>query len=324
MARPKRLSAGLPTRVYKKGRKFWYVTRENRWVPLGTTLAEMYRTLAELHEPAKLTMARVFLDWRAAPDGLQRLSAVTQRNWLGMLPRLEAFFGDAEPGQLRPHHVREFMDYDRHGGVGRLGAVSANRHVGVLSSVLSWAIQRGYLDSNPCREVRRNPEAPRTHLPTEEEYRQARARASEELAVLMDFALVSGARRTDLLRLLASDVTPDGVLYTPQKTRRRDPRPRLVARTPDVDAILARALALNRGLPHLFVPPQARQWTYANFNAAWQRLKPGFHFHDIRAMAASSLGDIAAAKVLLSHTGETTTAIYRRGVVVVQPAKLVW
>jgi hypothetical protein len=57
-------------------------------------------------------------------------------------------------------------------------------------------------------------------------------------------------------------------------------------------------------------------------DTAWARLKAPFHFHDIRAMAASTHEDIADAKVMLAHSGETTTAIYRRGIVRVKPVDL--
>lgn len=322
MGRQKR--DGLPKRVYKRGQKYWYV-KDNRWHALGRTECEMYAALARFLE-ADLrtgdTMRDVIAAWLKADDGFLKTSPVTQHNWSTMIPRLTAFFGDARPAQLQPFHIKEFMVYDKHQlgkRQGKIGAASVNRHVGILSTILTWAIQRGHLSANPCREVSRNREQARTHLPEPDDYRAARDRASPELAVLMEFAYLSAARRGDLLRLDVTDCTEAGVCYTPHKTSGVDGRLRVVPWTPGVRATIDTALALHRGGPALFMPPMARRWTGANLNAAWQRLKPGFHFHDIRAMAASASTNIHEAQKLLAHTGETTTAIYRRGKIVVTP-----
>lgn len=326
MPRPKRKSKGLPTRVYKKGRKYWYVTKANKWLSLGTTESEMYQALASLHTSAERSITDVIAEWQVAPDGFLALAPQTQRTWLPMIPRLVAFFGDARPDQIRPHHVREFMDYDRHHFVtqspGRLGRVSANRHVAILSTVLSWAIQRGYLHTNPCHQVTRNKERPRTYLPTVEEFLAARSRASPELGLLMDFSFISGARRGDAILLEWTDVGPGGIEYVPGKTAGTDGRVRVIPLTDAVQTVLARARALHRAGPRVFMPPQSLRWTAGNLNAAWRRLKPGFHFHDIRAMAASMHESLADAQVLLAHSGETTAAVYRRGKVRVSPLPL--
>ncbi|WP_353364822.1 hypothetical protein [Acidovorax sp. FG27] len=42
--------------------------------------------------------------------------------------------------------------------------IVANREVAVLSNLFNLAIERGDIDRNPCKEVRRNREAPRTRL----------------------------------------------------------------------------------------------------------------------------------------------------------------
>lgn len=321
---------GLPPRVYLKHGAYWYVSRENRWLRLGATQAEMYTQLARHLQgasPATSSMKDVFTAWRAdTTDGLRSKQPKTQRTWESMLPRLEAFFGEAPPRKIRPYHIKQFMTFDRHtcrDGPRPLGSVSANRHVEVLSAIFSWAIQRGVVDQNPCAEVRRNPERSRTVLPTSEQFLAARKRASPHLAALMDFAYVSGARRGDLIRLQRSQLGDEGIAYVPGKTAGADGRTRLIPWTPDTRAIVDEAFALQRQRgcisSYVFTPPRGSRWSEAALDSAWQRLQAGFHFHDIRAMAASRHEDPKEAQKLLAHSGELTTAIYRRGVVRVTP-----
>jgi integrase len=198
--------------------------------------------------------------------------------------------------------------------------------VAVLSSILSWAIQIGYLDSNPCNEVKRNAEHSRSFLPSKEQFIAVRERAGPYIAVLMDFAYVSGARRGDCIGLRRDNLTGEGVVYVPHKTKDTEPRPRLIPWTPSVRSVIDQALALQttsgRISPYVFISPRTLQWKRGAIDNAWHRLQAGFHFHDIRAMAATEHEDIRDAQVMLAHSGETTTAVYRRGVVRVKPVSL--
>jgi hypothetical protein len=330
MPRPKVKSSGLPNRVHFKGRKYWYVRPEDRkWIPLGEDLASMYVELGRVLQGrgSGQTMLEVMQEWAGdAREGLLSKSPKTQADWGRMLPRIRAFFGDAPPRCIKPHHVKEFMAYDGHefaGGRRAMAPISANRHVEVFSCICSWAIQRGYLDTNPCLSVRRYSELHRTHLPTREEFVAARDRAGEYLGLLMDAAYITGARRGDLIRFVTSSLSDEGLSYVPRKTSGTDARARLLPWTEGLTWLMDEATKLrsDRVTEYLFVPPRASRWTEAGLNTAWQRLQTGFHFHDIRAMAASHRSSPQEAQALLAHAGETTTAIYRRGTIEVVPGE---
>lgn len=58
------------------------------------------------------------------------------------------------PEDLEPKHVYRYLrDRD--------APVRANREITVLSNVMQQAIEMGLIKSTPCKEVRRNEEAPR-------------------------------------------------------------------------------------------------------------------------------------------------------------------
>lgn len=305
---------------------------DNKWIRLGSTEPEMYRELAKLAAPGsssvpgdRIRMSHVIREWRADQDeGLPAKGEKTRREWGPMVDRLEEFFGEARPREIKPRHIKSFMNYDRWNlrtsrkdengepvfEQRALGRVSANRHVEILSTILTYAIQRGYLDENPCREVKRNRERARTLLPSDQDFREVRAR-------------VTGMRKGDVIALERSNLTDEGIQYVPSKTEQKDGRARLIPWSTDLRAIVDEALDLQRARgivsPYVFTSPRANRWTNSGLNSAWARVDAGFHFHDIRAMAASKHESMEDAKRLLAHTSETTTMAYRRGVVKVKP-----
>ncbi|RQR78382.1 hypothetical protein DIE11_17955 [Burkholderia sp. Bp9012] len=57
-------------------------------------------------------------------------------------------------------HVSRYLRIER-----AAAPVRANREVALLSNLIGLAIDRGEAKHNPCREVRRNEEQPRTEPP---------------------------------------------------------------------------------------------------------------------------------------------------------------
>ncbi|AOI98079.1 hypothetical protein [Burkholderia sp. LA-2-3-30-S1-D2] len=58
-------------------------------------------------------------------------------------------------------HVSRYLHIER-----AAAPVRANREVALLSNLIGLAIDRGEAKHNPCREVRRNEEQPRTEAPS--------------------------------------------------------------------------------------------------------------------------------------------------------------
>ncbi len=84
---------------------------------------------------------------------------------------------------------------------------TVNRYLAMASSVFSHAVQQGWLDSNPMRDVKRGKEAPgREVYLTPEQYQLLSKHAAPELRPLLLCAVSTGMRRGDLLALRWQDV----------------------------------------------------------------------------------------------------------------------
>lgn len=277
----------------------WYFVHQNKWHKL-TRVEQgeeaLYRALDELGQ--RLQTGRVERDISAWLDRFareyipQRLAIRTQGDYLKAIDRLKAHFGTAQPKQVKPRHVAQFLRLH--------GNVQANRDRAVLSSLFSYLMDLGEVDFNPCYGVRRNSEKPRTRYVTDEEFLTAYESASEPLQDAMMLAYLTGMRQGDLLSLRLTDAQEDGLHWTEGKTQ----RPRLVLWSDDLRFHVERCKARSR-TDRLLTGLRGQPYSSSGFQTAWQRLMRGldsrFTFHDIRAKAASDHED---GRALLSHATE--------------------
>lgn len=117
---------------------------------------------------------------------------------LDRLTQLLPYFADMPLLRITKPVVREYRQY-RHRQK-RLTETTLNRDVGVLRHVLFWAVNEGYLASNPLARIKLVPErrAPKPVLTVAEE-RQLLAAAPPHLHDLVVAALDTGMRRGELL-----------------------------------------------------------------------------------------------------------------------------
>lgn len=229
------------------------------------------------------------------------------------LTNLIKHFGEKQVDSIEPPDVYRYMD-------NRGAKVSANREKALLSHVLKYCIRWGYLKSNPCRDVEGFKEKPRRVLPTVAQVKAARDRANPYLQTVIDFAVMTGMREQDIRALKAEHLTEAGILYKPLKTQNSSEIEVLVQWTESLKVVVERAKELRTGRTsrYLFVTPKTDHWTLWGFQTAWRHLRPGFHFHDLRALAASLKQYSKDAQNLLGHAQESTTSIYRRAAVVAE------
>jgi integrase len=215
----------------------------------------------------------------------------------------------------------------------RASPVSANRAKALLSHVFSKAIEWGVVESNPCKVVRAFPERPRTRYVTDAEYRAALKLAPASLRVFMEFAYLTGARLGDIRSLTRQQLSDEGITYVAGKTRKLGNRPRMVRWSPRLRAVVAEAQSLHKKVARMnvFVTETGLVWSEPAFRSAWSRLirkamKEGvltqsFHFHDLRAKAASDRPTDEDARKALGHSDVKTTQGYRRAPETVEPTR---
>jgi integrase len=265
-------------------------------------------------------------DQRAAPT----VSDLCDRFEEEYLPRKRSStirdYGSILRGQIRPVLGKRklvalaFEDIDAlHRSVTKnSGPYRANRTLSVMSKMCSLAVQWKWRTDNPCRHVPRNDEAKRKrYLSAAELDRLLKALAEHDdrdAADVFRFALLTGARRGEILAARWDDFNPEtGVWTKPGHTTKQ--------RTEHVVPLSApaRQLLASREQTSEYVFPGRLKGHRVEVKANWKRVCAaakitGLRIHDLRHSYAAQLASAGVGLHviggLLGHTQPQTTHRY--------------
>lgn len=317
---PKHKKDGLPTRVYFKHGQFYFVTTQNKWIPLGKTESSMYRELANLsiEAPTDNTMNAVIS--RYIKEIVPKKAVSNQKTRIQYLKEWSLFLGHMTPEKVRPKHIAQFHDEK-----GRKAPVSANRSLEVIRHVFSLARRWGFVDLNPAKSLGRHEENARERDVSLDEYLSVYELASPAYQVAMEISRLTGMRQGDILKLKWSEVTAEGVYNNANKNKRK----LLYRMNRSLQFTLSEAKGiLNGAISHYVIPSKkGGRFTSSGFQSGWQRLMrkavatgiEHFTFHDIRAVASGMQADDKSAADLLGNTLAATQKHYRRKAKAVEP-----
>lgn len=315
---PKYKSDGLPRCVYFKHGQHFYV-RRNKWIPLGVTVKEMYRKLAEVSiEYAEPETVNGLIK-RYKEEVLPLKAKSSHKTQERYLTEWGAVIGHMHPSEVKPHHIAKVHD-----ALGKKAPISANRSLEVIRHVFNKGINWGYgeLSLNPVKATRHK-QTPRDRLISMEEYITVYLAAPTSIQVAMELARITGLRQGDILRLRWAEVSQDGLFNQASKNKRKI----IFRMNRSLRATLDQAKTiLKDSISHYIVPSKkGGRYTSAGFQSSWQRLirsvalPERFTFHDIRAMAATERQSDKSAAELLGNTEAATRKHYRRAVPIVDP-----
>ena len=344
---------GLPARWRFTHSAYYYQVPpglESRWdgkklYRLGKTLAEAYRSWAamiELSDGDIQTIAQL-LD-RYALEVVPLKAPKTQASNQAAIKRLRAVFGSMRVSDLTPQHAYQYRDKR-----GRSAPTAANRELEVLSHSLTKAVEWGVIKEQPLIKgaFRKLTSKPRTRYVEDWEIVEAlqlsskRHRGSVQMIqAYIRLKLLTGLRRSDLLRLTMSDIHEDGIHVTPHKTAGSSGK-RIVIEWNDDLHNAVKAAKANRSVnisPFLFCNAKGQGYidedtgTANGWDSMWQRfmvrvlnetkVTERFTEHDLRAKAGSDAESLEHARALLAHASDSTTKrIYRRKAERVKPSK---
>jgi integrase len=319
----------LPPRLIARRRgkvmRYYYDTggSPRKQIPLGADLVAALARYAELEtgkgSPVLTTVRQVAERW--VKDELRTRAPKTQRDYLGSLTRLYAFF-DAPPArlsQLRPKHIRQYLDWRRE------HPVSANREIALFSVIWNFARAVGATDlPNPCDGIERHRERPRDVYVTDAAYKALCDAADAPLRDYLDLAYLTGQRPADVLRMAETDVV-DGYLEVRQAKTGTRLRIEIVG---ELAALLERIKARKAEIGgvrrlKLLVDKRGRPLTYGSLRGRWETARtmaglPHLQLRDLRAKAATDTAEAGSkdqAQAQLGHASVTTTERYvrRRG-----------
>jgi hypothetical protein len=300
----------LPKRVYRHHGAFRYVTASGKWKRLADLddYPGMLKALAELLGTAASTQTMELLWAKYQIEVLPTLAKKTQQNRRNDMKRPLVVFGKTSPQAIAPHHA---WTYWREAGE----TEQARHEIRAMSALLTYARQCGARTTdNPWFKLGFKGSPERDVYVTDEMFFAVRDIAPTMLGYAMDLAWCAGLDGGTIRSLERRHVTETGLLFQRVKTRHQKPGKLQQVDGPDLVEILRAALKERPQIRRFVIcTDEGKQYSANGFQTAWQRLvrkaiKLGrlqkdqrYHFHDLRAKAASESESDEAARDLLGH-----------------------
>lgn len=195
MGRKRQSRFDLPPRLYEHHGSYWYRPRYGKPINVGKDLSIAKLKWAELENPAsEKGSLESLLDWylaEVAPNKAPRTYKDNKKEAVF----LKAGLGHIPFRELRPHHVATYRDTRA-----KDAPVRANREKALLSHVFTKAIERGWVDVNPCAGVKRNTERKRERYIEDEEFWKVYNLAERSVQRMMILIYRTAQRPEDLLK----------------------------------------------------------------------------------------------------------------------------
>lgn len=333
MTRPKdrASAAGLLPRMEARPRKDGLTTY--RYHPVGKTPINLgtdkdaaLRRVLDLNNEAP-DRGNVFGLWRLyqASADWQRLAVNTQADYVQCAKALLKVFGPLSPADVLPSHCARYLRVERAAAPKR-----ANREMALMSNLMNLAIERGDILTNPCKQVRRNHEAPRKDAPAPETlvnflaWARQREGSARVLAGMAEFAALTGNRRIEFLGMHWPQVGETEIRLMRGKQRGDKQVVEVVSISPALAELLERLrhLASDSRLGAVFPTRGGNPYTEQGFKAMWSKLvaraleekaiAKRFTFHDLRAYYATQHKAQRGALPDLHANPGTTARVYDR------------
>jgi integrase len=341
MGRKPNVNSNLPQHMRKRVRKYgtyyFFDTGETprKEISLGSDYIIALQKYAELHQIGTVvatTFGEAMTQYLTRE--MPKKSANTIRVQMSDMKHLQSFFSDAPMNEIRPMHIRQFLDHHKD------KATTANRCKRLFSAIWNAAKGWGYTDAeSPTTGIEGYSLSKREVYITDDVFNAVLGHASQPLKDAMQLAYLTGQRPADALRMTDDDIA-DGFLVVEQGKTQKKLRITITGQLAELLGriavrkaqykILHRNLLMNReGMPltkavlrkHF---DKAKLAAIAEHPELAEAVKE-FWFYDLRAKAADDIGDdqgAQAATDLLGHDSQRTTdKHYRRRGKIVAPTK---
>lgn len=333
MSRPRDRQSGagllprMEARVWKDGKTvtYRYLTHAGEWIKLGTDRVAALRKVLDLNgdNSDRGTVAELWRLYQDSP-GWKLLAEATRTDYEQSSKPLLAVFGAMTAAAVKPTHCNRYLRVER-----VTAGVRANREMALLSNLLNLAVERGDLDANPCKQVRRNKEQPRSEAPEPVDlsaflaWAAARGGQSVVLAGMAEFCALAGNRRKEFLGLHWPQVD-DAVVRLKRAKQRGRETIEAVAISAALEDLFGRmrALSADARVGPVFPNRDGNPHGERGFKSAWSRLMAAaieagvvtkrFTFHDLRAYHVTQHKALRGALPDLHANPATTARVYDR------------
>lgn len=250
-------------------------------------IASYNEAIARKATPPTGVLLSIIQGYQASED-FRRLAESTRRDYVALIKRIEAKFGDLPLSALSDRRIRGiFMDW-RDALADNSGRRQADYAWAVLARILSWALNRGLVAKNPCERGGRVYRGSRADkIWTSDDELAFLKRAPKHLHLALVLALWTGQRQGDLLRLPWSAYDGTHIRLRQSKTGARV--------TIRVGSPLKVALdAAPKRSTIILTNSDGKPWTSDGFRTSWRKACKaagifGVTFHDLRGTAVTRL-----------------------------------
>lgn len=189
----------------KSGFTYRYHPAIGRPINLGHDLQVALQTVLDMNgdNGDKNTINELWRLYQLSDAWKKDLSDGSRADYTQSSKQILQCFGNLPPSALKPAHISRYLRVER-----AAAPVRANREFALLSNLMNLAIDRGEIESNPCKQVRRNKERPRKSAPTPEnlatflDWAWTQTGQAPILAGMAEFASLGGNRGMEF-RLLS-------------------------------------------------------------------------------------------------------------------------
>lgn len=268
------------------------------------TVAELWRLYQESDE------------WKALGQG-------SRDDYTQCSKQVLRVFGKARAALIKPADINRYLRVER-----KAAPVRANREAALLSNLFNVAVSRGDMDANPCKQVRRNKEQPRSEAPAADDLQalvqwlSAATKQRRMIANMAEFAAYGGSRRVEFLRLTRHQIDRQrGVVRVQRGKQRGIVVWEEIAIGGQMENLLDR-LDIDESKEWVFRNKFGNPYTASGFKAMWSKLmaqalaekivSKRFTFHDLRAYYATTHKEERGTLPDMHKNPATTARIYDR------------
>jgi integrase len=324
MGRNRRSDRHLPAKVYLEHGAYYYRDGKKPRVLLGRDLGEALAKYSGLigNTWSLRTLGDVIDRYRIEVLALKK-SEKTRKEEGKSLDRLKIAFGHFLPDNVTAVNLYTYIDA-RRSKDGKKVPIAARHEIVLLGHVYKKAKRWG-VTINPVTGIDLPEKAGKRRYVAMEEVEKVKAFASPRMRLAIDWAVLIGQRRADLLKLKRSDIRDDGIYVQQGKTDAK----LLIERSPAVDELVARSDAMSPQIPrdYLIRKGNGKPYSGSGFYQNWRRLMlkhvaaggQHFTFHDLRSVSVNDTPTEEARDRLGHASSETTKRHYLRGVTKAKP-----
>lgn len=300
------------------GYTYRYLTHDRKYINLGHDRIEAIKQVLEFERraPDTGTVSELLREYFKSTNFNNDISPRTQSDYLGYSKQIIRVFGTMPAEGVIPPHIARYLRVERASAPSQ-----ANKEISMLSSAYQFGIETGLVTKNPCREVRKNKERPRSRCPSWEEiislYEIAKNKgpSSHLVGLMAIFAALTGRRRAEFIRMRKDDLTEKGIMITYSKGRVDDAEKMgLILWTDSLRDVFDELQTIERvPSPYVWSTIKGSSYTESGFKTMWSKImtdwtKVGgkrFTFHDLRAYYITSM--VEQNKNPETHSNPATT-----------------